>query len=258
MKRLVLSLLITAILSGQCTETFALAISLQKVIETVETPFKPDQQTGLPALETVSANFFQKTVLSKDRREMRGDGEMYIRFPSSREPLMFRFDYFRPTRQEIVSDGKLLWMYMPENRQVIRSELDQVFPTANFNPSRDRAINFIQGLGRISKDFTVTFAYPQQDMAGNYVLELRPNRSMASIRKLFMVVRRDAVFSRADSSKYPFRPEYNFPILSTTVHDQSDNSTTMEFSDFRVNQMLSDALFDFMPPATAEIVRPPN
>jgi outer membrane lipoprotein-sorting protein len=172
---------------------------------------------------------------------------------------MFRFDYFRPTRQEIVSDGQLLWMYLPENRQAIRSELGETMPTRGFNPDRERAVNFLQGLGRVSKDFTITFAPGgMYDINGNFVLELRPNRSMASIRRMLVVVRRDAVLAKADPGKYPPRDEYLFPLMATTVYDHQGNSTAMEFSNPRVNMMLPDSLFNFIPPGYVQIVRPPN
>ncbi|MHB8709701.1 MAG: LolA family protein, partial [Desulfuromonadales bacterium] len=47
-----------------------------------------------------------------------------------------------------------------------------------------------------------------------------------------------------------------FPILSTTVYDPNGNSTTIEFSDVRVNRGLSAGQFRFMMPAGVEVVRP--
>jgi outer membrane lipoprotein-sorting protein len=245
-------------LAIQVCSAMAAPIGLPQVIAALENPFKPDQSTGLPALETVTANFFQKSTIADKNKEIRADGEVFIRFATAHSPLMFRFDYFRPTRHEIISDGQLLWTYLPENKQAIRSDLTGVFPTAGFNPSRDRAVNFLQGLGRLSKDFSIN--YSQQgmyDMAGNYVLELRPGRAMATIQRLLVVVRKEAVYTKADPVKNPARLEYAFPILSTTVYDHNGNSTTMEFSNIRANDMLVDSLFSFTPPGYVQIVQPP-
>lgn len=233
-----------------------ISISLNAVIEAVELPLRDDPGTGRPLLETVVAPFFQKTVLAKEKREMRGDGQMYVRFPTASDPLMFRFEYYRPLEQEIVFDGSVLWMYMPANRQVIRSEMEGILPSRN-DIGSGRGVTFLQGLGRLSRDFSITFAYPQNDAAGNFVLELEPRMSMASIRKMFMVVSREAVLARIDPGRYPYRPEHAFPILSTTVYDHDDNMTTIEFSSRQVNQPLSEMFFSFIPPATAEVVRPP-
>jgi outer membrane lipoprotein carrier protein len=47
-----------------------------------------------------------------------------------------------------------------------------------------------------------------------------------------------------------------FPILSTTVYDPNGNSTTIEFSNLRVNFGISDMSFNFIMPAGVQVVRP--
>ena len=47
-----------------------------------------------------------------------------------------------------------------------------------------------------------------------------------------------------------------FPILSTTVYDANGNSTTIEFSDLRLNRGISSGQFNFILPAGVEVVRP--
>ncbi|GLI37700.1 outer membrane lipoprotein carrier protein LolA [Geobacter hydrogenophilus] len=238
---------------------------LQDVIDTVEKSFRPDRNTGLPPLATVTADFFQRSTIAGKEREMRADGQMFFKTASSREPLMFRFDYFRPLKQEIVSDGRTLWMYLPENRQVIVSDVTPVFNPYTFNPDRDRASNFLQGLPRISKDFLIVFSPQGQDIAGNYVLELTPRRATAAIAKLFIVVPREAVLSYVQSGRTSVntvssigRQEWPFPILSTTMVDHQGSTTLMEFSNVRTNIMLSDSLFSFAVPPGVQVVKPPR
>lgn len=233
-------------------------VGLQDVIDTVEKSYK--------ALTDVSADFFQRSTLAEKNREMRADGQMYVKTANTatNTPLMFRFDYFRPTTQEIVSNGRTMWVYLPENRQVIESDVSFSFNTFNFDPERDRAVNFLQGLGRISKDFLVIFSPQRQDIEGNYILELNPRRATAFIEKLFIVVRNDAVLlyvrNNRDITKSvndPLRSELAYPILSTTVVDHQGNTTIMEFSNVRANTRISEQLFNFSAPANVQVVRPP-
>lgn len=236
-------------------------IALNDIISVVEKPFQYDKG-GRPQIENVRADFFQRSTLAAKKKEYRAEGEMYLQSASSLEPLKFRFDYFRPTRQEVVCDGKTLWVYLPENRQVIQSDVAEFFDPMRTGPSR-RGINFLQGLGRISKDFTILFNNPMNDAVGNYILELTPNRSSATIRKLYITVNRESLLeakgTRPQTNMPPARPPetHLFAILSTTVVDHDGNSTTMEFSNIRTNGMISDMLFNFMPPADAQVVRPP-
>ncbi len=237
-------------------------ISLQDVIETVEKTVTIDKSTGQPFLTTVTADFFQRSTLAEQKRELKAEGEMSVKWGGTASPLMFRFDYFRPTTQEILSNGQTLWMYLPENRQVIVSDVSFVFNPSGFNAERDRAVNFLQGLGRISKDFLITFSPQRQDISGNYILELSPRRASVMMGKLFIVVARDAVTRYVGNGRRlvfdPVSPELAFPILSSTVIDPKGNMTTMEFTNIKANIWLSDGLFNFIMPAGVEVVRPPT
>lgn len=276
--------------AGQALAASPVNVGLPDVIATVEASFKV-QSNGLAPISDVTADFFQRTTLAKDKRELRGDGQMSVKMASSSNPLMFRFDYFRPYWQEIVSNGKVLWIYHPENREVILSDVSFLYNRLSFDPDRDHAVNFLQGLGRISKDFQINFASGMYDAAGNYVLELTPRRSMLNIRRIFLVVNRDTVLTfvtgknsqkgtlnappsagltrrpqarttfGAQSQFAPPAPPGSlqsdpFPILSTTVDGQDGNSTTIEFSNIRINNRLPLSTFDFIVPSGVQIIRP--
>jgi outer membrane lipoprotein-sorting protein len=267
-------------------------IGLNDVIATIEKAFKADS-SGQIQVSDFTADFFQRTLLKKDGREMRGDGMASVKLATANSPLMYRFQYYRPYPQEIVSDGNSLWIYHPENREVILSDVSVSYNRTGFNPDRDHAVNFLQGLGRISKDFNINFASGRNDSAGNYVLELNPRRAMLNIRRILLVVSRDSVLSQmsggtptssgrtppappqprtlpaASRSPYggaapaPFAnmPAFGgvsdtFPLLSSTVEDQEGNSTTMEFTNFRINNRFSSSDFSFMIPPEAQVVRP--
>lgn len=237
-------------------------VTLTDVINTVEKPFRLDK-SGVAPLDTVRADFFQRSTIAAKKREFRADGEMYLKVASSTEPLKFRFDYFRPTRQEIVCDGRTLWVYLPENREVIQSDVAEFFDPTRFDQSRGRGVNFLQGLGRISKDFTIVFGRTMTDQAGNFILELTPRRASPTIEKLYLTVNRqslqDMTGTRPQINAPQARPpeSHLFPLLATTVVDHEGNSTTMEFSNIQANGMVSDLTFTFSPPPDAQVVRPP-
>ncbi len=280
-------------LSFLCSQSFAaqqVKVGLNDVIATVEKSFKADSGGQLPVSD-FTADFFQRTTLAKERREMRGDGQVAVKLATSNSPLMYRFAYYRPYQQEIVSDGSSLWIYHPENREVILSDVSFIYNRPGFNPDRDNAVNFLQGLGRISRDFQINFAGGMYDAAGNYILELNPRRAMLNTRRILLAVSRDCVLAYVASKNQPAttttptpsRPAYQapisrpplgsqppfastqpfaappsdlFPILSTTVDDQEGNSTTMEFGNIRINTRLSQSEFSFMIPPGVQVVKP--
>ncbi|HEY3309178.1 MAG TPA: outer membrane lipoprotein carrier protein LolA [Desulfuromonadaceae bacterium] len=260
-------------------------VGLSDVIATVEKSFKPVGNGAAP-ISNFAANFFQRTTLAKGQ-EMRAEGQMTVRLPDERSPLMYRFEYFRPAAQEIVSNGNILWIYHPENREVILSDISFLNQRNNLGPNSDRSINFLYGLSRISKDFQIAFASGMYDSVGNYVLELTPRRAMLSTRRMLIVVDRDSVLAyvsgktplNASNSapsprtqgpspqpRSPFgtQPTFGavtlnsdpFPILSTTIYDQQGNSTTMELTNIQVNSHMPDNTFNFIVPGGVQIIRP--
>lgn len=266
-----LLLLLQMAISAEAAVTAPVNVGLQDVVDTVEKSYR--------VLSDVTTDFFQRSTMAEKKREMRAEGQMFLKTAGDSEPLKFRFDYFRPTTHEIVSNGVTMWMYLPENRQVIRSDVSFVFNPLGFNPDRNRASNFLQGLGRISKDFLTTFSPQGRDIEGNYILKLNPRRATATIEKLFIVVQRDAVYLYTQKrmqlgrqlTEDEFRQILNslplgsvqrdqtaFPVLSTTVIDHQGNTTIMEFSNVKTDTRISDQLFEFTIPAAVEVVRPPT
>lgn len=265
----------------------AVSIGLNDVINTVERSFRTDDNNS-PLIGDFTADFFQVTRLSREKRELRGDGRVSVKLPAHGQPLMFRFEYYRPAQQEIVSDGRSMWIYQPDNRQVILSDVSFLYDRRGMGPN-EPAVNFLQGLGRISKDFQINFASGMYDAGGNYVLELTPRRSMLNTRRILLVVDRTSVLAlkstRSTGANQPAAPPVPappasrkaapagrsqfpaptagfglssdpFPILSSTVEGHDGTSVTMEFSNIRVNTRLSDAEFRFIIPGDAQVVRP--
>ncbi len=272
---LLLSVAMTASLEA-ATATPQIAIGLRDIVDTVEQSFSDSNRygDGEQFMVDLTADFVQRSIISgKQQRELRADGQLSLKNADYRqnEPLKFRFEYFRPTTHEIISDGNTLWTYLPENRQVIVSTISTFFEPRNADPSRNSGFNFLQGLPRISKDFRINFSTQGRDMDGNYILELTPVRPMESIEKLFMVVSLDSARRYVQNGRKIINPENRnnrkadlvrqsqaFPILSTTVIDHQGNSTTMEFSNVRINMRLSNLLFTFDIPADVQAVRPPG
>lgn len=275
--------LIITFACGQLPAAQQVNIGLNDVIATVEKSFKADRSGQAPIADFM-ADFFQRTLLAEGAREMRGEGQISARLASAASPLMYRFQYTSPYQQEIVSDGNSLWIYHPENREVILSDVSFVYNRPGFDPDRDRAVNFLQGLGRISKDFQINFAAGMYDSAGNYVLELNPRHSMFNTRRILIVVNRLSVLTQVSgksgqpaavgraaqplprpslgpSTQFGPLPPVGglsdpFPLLSTTVEDQEGNSTTMEFTNIRINNRFPQSYFSFLIPPGVQVVKP--
>lgn len=212
------------------------AAPVKDVVATVEKSYN--------SLTDLQASFSQKTFLPSVKREQRGNGTLSLR-KNPGGAAMFRFDYAKP-RQLIVSDGTTVWFYLPENRQVMQTGVDALFEGAN-----SVTLNYLTGIGRISRDFAITALNGGRDAAGNYLLELVPKKASRNLAKLHLTVSAEAVERYLKEGKAP----KTFPILSSVVFDPFGSRTAIEFTNVRVNRGLRGSLFTFKAPEGVEVIK---
>ena len=221
-----------------------------QVVNALERPFR-DGSSDAQVIRDFEGVFVQESHLVSLDRTQRGHGRVAVKFlPADLENprrTLFSWQYDEPERQEIISDGRTLWVYIPENRQVIKSEIDLEAQGRPGDP-----MSFLTGLGNLSRDFAMAWAVPQQDLAGNHVLELTPRVSSALIQKLVITVDPKAV--AASNETQPANPV--FPLVAVTVFDPSGNTTRIEFHDIQVNRGIETDRFLFTIPDGVEVVRP--
>ncbi|MDT8420870.1 MAG: outer membrane lipoprotein carrier protein LolA [Desulfuromonadales bacterium] len=234
------------------TNVAAQDFSLSDTLQTLESPFKAGaQENSGGRIHDFQAEFRQASHIASIDRTQRGEGSVRFKFLPDQAAAdgiaMFRWGYREPTVQEIVSDGRTLWFYLPENRQVIESDLSRLQEQQGQNP-----VTFLSGLANLSRDFSVEWAAPDHDAAGNPAMLLKPRLSSQYIDRLEVVVSRRAVEEYTRTG----RAGTLFPILSTAVYDPGGNRTEIYFDKVQVNQYPSAELFRFQPPEGVEVVSP--
>lgn len=183
-------------------------------------------QAAYQRLGDLRADFTQRAFNRALGQTIEAEGTVYFKRPGK-----MRWEYRTPSPQEIVSDGRTLWVYTPELNQVNVGEA----PGALAGP----AGSFLAGLGQVGEEFTVRFLNPaaQTDRAGNAVLDLRPRRPTPMLTRLIVTVDvRDSLVRKA------------------VLYDQFDNTVTMLFTRITPNAGLADSLFTFTPPKGAAVV----
>src|SRR5262245_24287295 len=107
----------------------------------------------------LQARFRQETRVPGFDQIQAGEGRVWILNPG-----MMRWDYTKPERQTITANGDTLWIYLPEDRQVIRDQINHSLGT------RTPAL-FLAGQARLADLFTVTEP-PTQDSGEGRLLQL--------------------------------------------------------------------------------------
>ena len=191
----------------------ATAPALDEVIRGVESAY--GRMTDLKA--EFSQTAFNKSLNST----IPAQGAVYLKKGGK-----LRWEYSEPTKQEIVSDGKKLWVYTPQLNQVNVGEA----PEALAGP----AGSFLAGLGKIREHFDVRFLNPARptDADGDVVLDLTPKQSLPTLARLVLAL-----------------DPKTWDVRKATIYDQFENTVSMRFTKLAVNSGLPDRLFTFVPPA---------
>jgi len=158
----------------------------------------------------------------------------------------FLWDYRQPDLQEIISDGRTMWVYLPDNKQVIESDIALLSKQQGQNP-----VTFLSSLGQLSAHFDISWS-EESDKNGNYRLQLQPHQESQLIEQMEVVVNRNA----ADDWSRLQKTGAHFPLLETMVTDQQGNRTTIRFEQIKVNVGLKAEQFIFARPDDVELVRP--
>ncbi|GFO69409.1 outer-membrane lipoprotein carrier protein [Geomonas limicola] len=212
------------------------AADLGQVVRTLE--------QGYATLNDVQADFNQRSTISAMKREEKGGGELFIKKGGGKD-AMFRFNYTKP-KQQIICNGKKVWYYQPDQKQVMVMELAQMFAGGNAV-----ALNYLTGMGHVSKDFDIAFGTEQKDKKGNYVLELTPKQKNPAMAKLQLTIQGAAV-EQFLAKGHPTTP---FPIVSSMVTDQTGNTTRIEYSNVKTNRGVDSGKFTFKVPAGVEVIK---
>jgi outer membrane lipoprotein carrier protein len=147
-----------------------------------------------------------------------------------KKPGLMRWTYTSPERKEFVSDGHKLYSYVPEDKQVMVTDV----------PPADEASSpalFLAGKGNVVKDFKASSADVAGLQPGEAALRLTPNTQQRDYDWIVLVL---------DRATYQIRR------LVTT--DAQGGTSTFTFTHLRENVGLPDKTFAFTIPRGVDVI----
>jgi len=156
-----------------------------------------------------------------------------LRFKASDKLLM---DFYSPSRQKIVSNGKMMWIYIPSMNVVAEQDLKSdsgLFTSGSKN-----------GLKRLFSKYHYRFASKtqpevQKDGSKMYTLVLKQKESRSGYREIRLWVSEDFFIKRA---------------LGET---SSGKTVDISLSKIKTDVNLSNGIFKFTVPARARVIKNP-
>lgn len=192
-------------------------ISVEELVRRVQARFD--------ATSDFTADVEQELVLIGAGRTLKAHGTVAFKRPGK-----MRWTLRNEEEQLIVADGATLWVYQPEERQVLRAPFQHAFRSSS-------PISFLTGVGRIESDFTASLDGTEDS---HVFLMLVPRHDEGEIGRLRL---------RVDRRSYE--------IIGAEIRDPLGNLTRLRFFNLRRNTGLSDALFRFEVPTGVDVIEAP-
>jgi outer membrane lipoprotein carrier protein len=177
-------------------------------------------QSYTGGLKTLHARFTQTQFDEKMRQLEVASGEF-----SLQKPGKFRWEYKQPYTQQIIADGKNLWIYDPELEQVILKPLDQALGAT--------PIALLTGEQPLQEQFTIT---ELGNIDGREFLQLEPKIKDTDYGLMLLALGEKG-------------------LEAMELKDRLGQVTRIELLEPKLNVAVDKSLFDFKPPKGVDVVR---
>src|SRR3569832_1685968 len=118
------------------------------------------------------AAFNQTLTNATFKRRTSSTGEVLLK-----KPGRMRWNYKTPETKTYVSDGEVLWLFEPEDKQAFKQDLK--------GSQLPAALAFLTGKGKLADEFDIAFAKePPEGNSRDYVLALTPRLLQAQVKSL--------------------------------------------------------------------------
>ncbi len=171
-----------------------------------------------------SADFDQESILKAMAVTDMASGKMMVR-----QPGKMRWEYRVPEPQTIITDGNDLWVYRPEENQVLVGKAPALFGDG-------KGAGFLSNIKSIRKGFQITLE--PAEASNRYRLKLVPNKSTVDL----MAVQLDIA-------------KHSFDLIRITTFNVYGDETRIELKNINFDNLPSEALFRFDVPEGADVLQ---
>jgi outer membrane lipoprotein carrier protein len=190
-------------------------LSLEQILNGME---------GRYANSAFSAKFLQESTIKAMEITDFASGKVYVRHPG-----MMRWEYDEPDKQIIITDGLKLWIYRPDDNQVMTGAAPVFF--------RDgKGASFLSDIKLIRQKFKISLLNSEGDLF--YEFKLIPIEKTMDVADIRLSV-----------------SKITFTIIRVITQNFYGDETRIEFMNSEFNLDLDDALFSFEIPEGVDVLK---
>lgn len=201
---------------GAATESNSLTV--ETILDRVEAKY---------ANSKFSADFIQKSTIKAMDVTDSAAGKVYIKYPGK-----MRWEYDKPDRQIIITDGDKLWIYRPEDNQVMIGNAPTFFKDG-------KGASFLSDIRLIRKKFDISLEENVQGQSDLfYHLKLIPLEKTLDISMIRLMISKQT-----------------FNVLQVTTVNFYGDETRIDFINSAFGVNLKDSLFSFSIPPGVDVLQ---
>ncbi len=170
-----------------------------------------------------SAEFYQSSKIAAMEITDTASGRIFVKRPG-----MMRWEYEKPDRQSVITDGNTLWIYRPEDNQVMMGKAPEFFGSG-------KGAGFLSDMKLIRQQFRIFLAKKAKE--GYHILELLPIERTFDVSVIYLSV----------SIK-------TFDIVEIVTYNSYGDENKIRLSNLQLKKNLDDSMFSFQTPQGVEIL----
>lgn len=216
-RKVILGLLLVILMAWPLSAAWA--VTPQEVMDRVQAQY--DKSPGF------KTRFRHESRLKAVSQVDVAEGWMYFQKPSR-----MRWEYQTPPehKKEFVSDGRQVWLYIPQDAVVMVYPVGQVLRS-------DLVMRFFSGVGQFQRDFQISWKTPPEAGA-SYVIDLVPRQAAPELKVLTLTI----------------NPR-TYLVEKLEFANALGEETRFTFSQSQMDVRLKPDFFTFVPPPGVQVVR---
>lgn len=197
-----------------CNQPQSSSLTVDQILEKIE---KKYSGTGF------SVSFDQESTLKAMQITDTASGKAFFKHPN-----MMRWEYEKPTRQLIITDGTSLWIFKPEENQVMLGKSPSFFGDG-------KGASFLTDIQSIRKKFKVRIE--KADGGPNLILRLIPENTDLDLSYILLTV-----------------SKITYTINQISTYNSYEDETKIIFKEVKFSKESDNKMFKFKIPKDADIL----
>ncbi len=190
-------------------------LNLEQILDRMETQYTNN---------SFKAEFAQESTLKAMDISDFANGKIFVRYPG-----MMRWEYEKPDKQIIITDAKKLWIYRPDDNQVMTGSAPAFF-------SDGKGASFLSDIKLVRRKFKISLE-PSKDNFF-YELKLQPIEKTLDVNDIRLSVTKKT-----------------FTVIRIITYNSYGDENRIELINHRFNVDLDDKLFSFDIPPGVDVLQ---